>query len=83
MQVNKNQEGETKILQIKRKNLTHLVDHSIEDAYYRHLLKDVISDSIRGIAQPGSATALGAVGREFESLYPDQFFLVKPATLRP
>ncbi len=27
----------------------------------------------RGIAQPGSATALGAVGREFESLYPDQF----------
>ena len=28
--------------------------------------------SIRGVAQPGSATALGAVGREFESLHPDQ-----------
>ena len=27
----------------------------------------------RGVAQPGSATALGAVGREFESLHPDQF----------
>ena len=27
----------------------------------------------RGVAQPGSATALGAVGREFESLRPDQF----------
>ena len=25
----------------------------------------------RGIAQPGSATALGAVGRRFESVYPD------------
>ena len=25
----------------------------------------------RGVAQPGSATALGAVGREFESLHPD------------
>ena len=28
---------------------------------------------VRGVAQPGSATALGAVGREFESLYPDHF----------
>ncbi len=27
---------------------------------------------IRSIAQLGSATALGAVGREFESLYSDQ-----------
>ncbi len=27
----------------------------------------------RGIAQPGSASALGAEGREFESLCPDQF----------
>ena len=27
---------------------------------------------IRGVAQHGSATALGAVGREFESLHPDQ-----------
>jgi hypothetical protein len=29
---------------------------------------------IRGIAQPGSATALGAVGRRFESVYPDHEF---------
>ena len=28
---------------------------------------------IRGIAQSGSAPALGAGCREFESLYPDQF----------
>ncbi len=28
----------------------------------------------RGMAQPGSASALGAEGREFESLCPDQFF---------
>ena len=27
----------------------------------------------RGIAQPGSAPALGAGCREFESLYPDQY----------
>jgi hypothetical protein len=31
------------------------------------------SGIIRGVAQPGSATALGAVGREFESLHPDHF----------
>ena len=31
---------------------------------------------IRGVAQPGSATALGAVGREFESLHPDHILLV-------
>ena len=29
---------------------------------------------IRGIAQSGSALALGARCREFESLYPDQLF---------
>jgi hypothetical protein len=28
----------------------------------------------RGVAQPGSAPALGAGGREFESRRPDQFF---------
>ena len=31
--------------------------------------------SLRGIAQSGSAPALGAGCREFESLYPDHFFL--------
>ena len=30
--------------------------------------------SYRGIAQSGSAPALGAGCREFESLYPDQFY---------
>jgi hypothetical protein len=30
----------------------------------------------RGMAQPGSASALGAEGREFESLCPDQFFRI-------
>ena len=30
----------------------------------------------RGIAQPGSAPALGAGCREFESLYPDQFIVL-------
>ena len=29
--------------------------------------------TVRSVAQPGSATALGAVGREFESLHSDQF----------
>ena len=31
--------------------------------------------SARGVAQLGSATALGAVGRWFESSHPDHFFL--------
>ena len=30
---------------------------------------------IRGVAQPGSASALGAEGRMFESSRPDQIFL--------
>ena len=30
---------------------------------------------IRGVAQPGSASALGAEGRVFESLRPDHFEL--------
>ena len=30
-----------------------------------------IMQILRGIAQPGSASALGAECREFESLYPD------------
>ncbi len=34
-------------------------------------LRDGISGN-RGMAQPGSASALGAEGREFESLCPDQ-----------
>ena len=30
-----------------------------------------VSDDSRGVAQPGSATVLGTVGREFESRRPD------------
>ena len=30
---------------------------------------------VRGVAQPGSASALGAEGREFESHRPDHFYL--------
>ena len=30
-----------------------------------------IADDSRGVAQPGSATVLGTVGREFESRRPD------------
>jgi hypothetical protein len=37
-------------------------------------LLTVGKDENRGIAQSGSAPALGAGCREFESLYPDQFF---------
>ena len=47
----------------------------------------------RGIAQSGSAPALGAGCREFESLYPDHFYLkssmvivaqlVEPRTVTP
>ena len=31
----------------------------------------LFSDDSRGVAQPGSATVLGTVGREFESRRPD------------
>ena len=31
----------------------------------------------RGVAQPGSATVLGTVGREFESRRPDHFMKIK------
>ena len=33
--------------------------------------RDTIKGSRRGVAQPGSASALGAEGRGFESLRPD------------
>ncbi len=37
-------------------------------------LRSVVETGKRGVAQPGSAPALGAGCREFESLHPDQFF---------
>ena len=48
--------------------LTELFGKSIMRALTKCDLK-------RGIAQSGSAPALGAGCREFESLYPDQFLL--------
>ena len=35
-----------------------------------------ITSPSRGVAQPGSASALGAEGRRFESVHPDQRDLV-------
>jgi hypothetical protein len=40
------------------------------------LMFSFITGFLRGIAQSGSAPALGAGCREFESLYPDQFFIL-------
>ena len=37
----------------------------------------IISDDSRGVAQPGSATVLGTVGREFESRRPDHLKKVR------
>ena len=39
------------------------------DKQYRLSISSIFC---RGIAQPGSTSALGAEGREFESLCPDQ-----------
>ncbi len=36
----------------------------------------------RGVAQPGSATVLGTVGRKFESCRPDQVFEVQNTVWR-
>ena len=33
----------------------------------------ILEASVRGVAQPGSATVLGTVGRKFESCRPDHF----------
>ena len=41
-----------------------------------------ISASSRGVAQPGSATALGAVGRTFESSHPDHSLTPEPRMKR-
>ena len=38
--------------------------------------------SCRGVAQSGSASALGAEGREFESHRPDQFLLASSSRAR-
>jgi hypothetical protein len=41
------------------------------------------TDRYRGVAQSGSASALGAEGRGFESLRPDQYQLIETEPLRP
>ena len=43
----------------------------------------VLENSLRSVAQLGSARALGAWGRGFESLHSDQFFQAKPFLLWP
>ncbi len=43
----------------------------------RPLLTQAMSLFNRGIAQPGSAPALGAGCRGFKSLYPDHFLLYR------
>ena len=54
-----------------------MIDARATDAYYPALNCRgaflYITAAKRGIAQSGSAPALGAGCREFESLYPDQF----------
>ena len=42
----------------------------------RDQIRDTIETSSRGVAQSGSASALGAEGRGFESLRPDQHNLL-------
>ena len=39
--------------------------------------KSIVIISFRGVAQPGSASALGAEGRVFRSLRPDHFDKMK------
>tara|TARA_R110000824_G_scaffold52692_5_gene146348 strand:+ start:28217 stop:28618 length:402 start_codon:yes stop_codon:yes gene_type:complete len=54
------------------------IDESGEHEYHAASSQEVYLKNVRGIAQSGSAPALGAGCREFESLYPDQF---QPAIL--
>src|ERR1700677_1935513 len=46
-------------------------------------VRDTIEPDRRGVAQPGSASALGAEGRGFESLRPDQHQLIENEPLKP
>ncbi len=52
------------------------IDSGTWPAYYSWLFAAGLDSCDRGIAQPGSAPALGAGCREFESLYPDQLVTV-------
>ena len=53
--------------------LTDLIDVSIIPSSRKRRVLERIKTHYRGIAQSGSALALGARCREFKSLYPDQF----------
>jgi hypothetical protein len=65
-------------------SLTPSVGMSIMRAPETGLLEhnECSAKEYRGIAQSGSAPALGAGCREFESLYPDQFS-IQPEVLGP
>ena len=65
-------------------SLTPSVGMSIMRAPEKGLLEhnECFAQEYRGIAQSGSAPALGAGCREFESLYPDQFS-IQPEVLGP
>ena len=43
----------------------------------------ITSFSSRGVAQPGSASALGAEGPRFESVHPDQIIMIKAKIFCP
>ena len=50
---------------------------------YEYDFGSVLGTDSRGVAQSGSAPALGAGCREFESLHPDQSGLVNRLLMRP
>lgn len=58
---------------ISRTKLAGVVDWMQRPQYHA---RPSLFRTIRGIAQSGSAPALGAGCREFESLYPDQFLVI-------
>ena len=66
--------------------VTSLIDCSKSRPYYRAPSRSgrlsvtwETQYQSRGMAQPGSASALGAEGREFESLCPDHFLTLGQA----
>ena len=59
---------------IRITTLTNPLSNGNMRALLRRSLDYPLIKQFRGIAQSGSAPALGAGCREFESLYPDHFF---------
>ena len=52
------------------------------DFVYYMLCHRTLCESLRGVAQSGSARALGAWGRGFESLHPDQTYPVRGSVVK-